>query len=572
MNINWVSASPAATKGMGDFREAMTEQGEVRIQSEAAAGKAAPNALSIEFVSNLVTQPFGRLKGQLRPAVEAEVSHADFDQVFQTLNSGSTADVLIAHLDHQWFFELVPDDSILSRTGDLVAQCERWLAANAGSLILNTIAFLPRSPILSERSRQARLVAEANAELFAFAERDPRVSILDLAAILGGLGHEAALRERNRYVMRFPYSPDATKRIVSGYAEVIRSTRRARRKAVIVDADNTLWNGVIGEVGYEGIGVDDEFPNVIHKQLQRQLLELKRLGYLICVVTKNNEADFLEAFAKRSMPLSLEDLVTYRANWVDKSDNLRSIAEELNIGTDALVFIDDNPFEIEEVRARLPDVDCQLFPKDDPEAALVLIDRIESLTAGTLTSEDLKKTEQYRAESRRKLAAESASSIEDYLASLDIKLTVSVNERAHVPRITQLINKTNQFNLTTKRRSEAEVVGLMAHNKIYDFRVEDRFGDMSIVGVAIVVDGTIDTFLMSCRALGRRLETEMLRVVTEGSGEPLDALYIASSRNGMTAEFYDQNGFELVEQTDDRKLYRQSGRIKPVEYVTIVAN
>lgn len=571
MNIKGVSASPAATNGRATLDE-MTKHSEVRVQSEAAAGSPARKAVSVEFVSNLVTQPFGRLKGELRSVAEVEIRHADFDQVFQTLNGTSDADLLIVHLDRQWFFDLVPGDAIRQRTGELIAQCERWLATNPGSLVLNTIAFLPRSPIISERNRQARLVAEANAELFAFADRDSRVSVLDLAAILASLGYESALRERNRHVMRFPYSPDATKRIVAGYAELIRSMSRARRKAVVVDADNTLWNGVIGEVGYEGIGIDDEFPNVIHKQLQSQLLELKRLGYLLCVVTKNNETDFLEAFAKRSMPLSLDDLVTYRANWTDKSENLRSIAEELNIGIDALVFIDDNPFEIEEVRARLPEVDCQLFPKDDPEQALLLVDRIESLTATVLTSEDLAKTEQYRAESRRKLAAESASSIESYLASLDIKLTVSVNHSAHVPRITQLINKTNQFNLTTMRRGDAEVVDLMARGKVYDFRVEDRFGDMSIVGVAIVVDGVIDTFLMSCRALGRRLETEMLRIVTDDADQPLEALYVASSRNGMTAEFYEQNGFELIEETDGKKHYRQANRIQPVEYVTVVAN
>lgn len=550
----------------------MTIQSEVRVQSEAVAGSLVRKVLSIEFVSNLVTQPLGRLKGELQSIVEAEIRHADFDQVFQTLSGVSDADLLIVHLDRQWFFDIVPGDAICQRTGELIAQCERWLATNPGSLMLNTIAFLPRSPIMSERNRQARLVAEANAELFDFADRDSRVLILDLASIIASQGYESALRERNRHVMRFPYSPDATKRIVAGYAELIRSMFRARRKAVVVDADNTLWNGIIGEVGCEGIGVDDEFPNVIHKQLQSQLLELKRLGYLICVVTKNNEADFVEAFTRRSMPLSLDDLVTYRANWTDKSENLRSIAEELNIGIDALVFIDDNPFEIEEVRTRLPEVDCQLFPKDDPEQALLLVDKIESLTARALTSEDLAKTEQYRAESQRKRAAGSASSIESYLASLDIKLTVSVNQRAHIPRITQLINKTNQFNLTTTRRSEAEVIALMARGKVYDFRVEDRFGDMSIVGVVIVVDGVIDTFLMSCRALGRRLETEMLRIVTDDADQPLEALYVASNRNGMTAEFYEQNGFELIKNTDGRKRYRQTNRIQPVEYVTVVAN
>lgn len=528
-------------------------------------------SLSIHFTGNLVTQPLSRLSGELAAVAEADVSHADFDQVIQTLSKQQAVDFLIVHLDHHWFFDLFPDEQALDRIAQLIAMCERWLAANSGAIILNTLAFLPRSPVAAERNRQAQMVAEINAALFALAEREPRVSILDLAAIIARLGHETALRERNRYVMRYPYTSEATKRIVANYGELILSTRRARRKAIVIDADNTLWSGVIGEVGVEGIGIDDEFPNVIHRQLQRYLLELKRLGYLICVVTKNNEADFLEAFAKRSMPLSLDDLVTYRSNWADKSENLRSIAEELNIGIDALVFIDDNPFEIEEVRARLPDVDCHLFTPTDPEAAFGVLDRIASLSARSLTDEDLSKTEQYRAEARRKQSAASADSIDDYLRSLDIRLTVSVNDRAHVSRIAQLTNKTNQFNLTTRRYDEADIASLMDRGRVYDFRVEDRFGDMGIVGVAIVVDGAIDTFLMSCRALGRRVESEMLRFLTEDAG-PLEATYIASTRNGMTAEFYDQNGFELIAEDGSRKLYRQAEPIAPTEHLTLVCN
>ncbi len=169
----------------------------------------------------------------------------------------------------------------------------------------------------------------------------------------------------------------------------------------MVDADNTLWGGVVGEDGVENLEVDSDYPGIVHTQLQRQLLRLKGLGILLCAVTKNNEEDFRAVFAQRAMPLRLDDFVAYRSNWSEKSENIRDLAATLNLGLDSFVFLDDNPFEIEEVRARLPGVECHLFDRTRPEQALTLLDGIASLRARNVTAEDLAKTEQYRGEAQR---------------------------------------------------------------------------------------------------------------------------------------------------------------------------
>ncbi len=347
---------------------------------------------------------------------------------------------------------------------------------------------------------------------------------------------------------------------------------RARRKVVVVDADNTLWGGVVGEDGVENLEVDSDYPGIVHTQLQRQLLRLKGLGILLCAVTKNNEEDFRAVFAQRAMPLRLDDFVAYRSNWTEKSENIRDLAAALNLGLDSFIFLDDNPFEIEEVRARLPGVECHLFDRTRPEQALTLLDGIASLRARNVTAEDLAKTEQYRGEAQRQELQRSAASMDEYLASLEIRVHVARNNPGSLRRVTQLINKTNQFNLTTRRYTEDEVATAMREGGVYAARVVDRFGDMGIVGVAIVRGGELETFLMSCRALGRRIEAQILRHVCQQEGDrDLKAQYRPSAKNRMVESFLDDNGFEPLSAGPEGKTYRLTRGPDDTPYIHIVA-
>lgn len=526
---------------------------------------------TIRFVGNVITQPFAKVAAALEWC-ELTCIHDDFGQVVQVLKTPSGDDYLAVHLDHRWFFDVVADEEAVARAKELADHVRHWLQTSSGVVILNTVTAPLFSSVDSDLHAQAERLARINSILFSLAQENSRVRIVDVANIILHLGWDAVWRERNRYVMQHPYSPAATAHLVEAYARIIRLDGRARRKVIVVDADNTLWGGVLGEDGPDGVVLDQEYPGIAYYVFQRQLAHLRRLGHLLVVVTKNNESDFLDLFQRRQMPLALTDFVTYRSNWREKSENIAEVAEELNLGLDSFVFIDDNAFEIEEVKSRLPGVECWLFPKNAPEQAMTLLAGVESLQAASITLEDLAKTEQYRTEAERGLLKTTSASLEDYLQSLDIEVSVSVNDRSQVGRIAQLTNKTNQFNLTTRRYTESDIVSFMTNGAVYGFRVKDRFGDLGLVGVAIVVDGEIDTFLMSCRALGRKIEAGMLRFVTKQASSPLRASYRRTAKNDMVSNFFDRNGFALVSSSEEERHYLMNEGPENIGHVRFVEN
>ena len=323
-----------------------------------------------------------------------------------------------------------------------------------------------------------------------------------------------------------------------------------RKKVLVLDADNTLWGGIVGEDGVEGIKCDENYPGILYKRFQEQLKEISDSGIVLTLVSKNNFDDVKEVFDKRKMPLKWEDFLIKKINWTPKSQNIKEIASEINVGLDSLLFIDDNPFEIEEVKESIG-VDGILLTQEN---ILEILDDIR-LKAITITKEDRAKLEQYKSEQKRAEVFSKVDSIDDFIASLNIQINYWINNKNQLKRITQLINKTNQFNLTTRRYTESEVEQMMQKDKVFSFQVEDKFGDMGIVSVVIVKDGEIDTFLMSCRVLGRKIEEQIMKIVLENSSLPLKARYIKSPKNAQVKELYERLGFRLLSQNESEKEY-----------------
>ncbi len=287
------------------------------------------------------------------------------------------------------------------------------------------------------------------------------------------------------------------------------------------------------------------------------------------MVSKNNEADVRELFEKRLMPLTLDDFIVTKINWRTKSENIAEIAYELNLGIDSLLFVDDNPFEIEEVRNALPQVGTLLLDKENPLENITRLEAEPSIHAVAITEEDRHKSEQYLGEKRRGEVFKSVADPEAFIRSLGITITWWRNNRAQLPRITQLINKTNQFNLTTRRYTQAEVEKIMERDTIFSFKVEDKFGDMGIVGVVIVRGGVIDTFLLSCRVLGRGIEERIIDVVLDECGEKLEAEYLPSSKNAQVEDLYERLGFEVIGREGNAKHYRFAWRAGSKPYIEI---
>lgn len=379
------------------------------------------------------------------------------------------------------------------------------------------------------------------------------VSFLDMDGCQRYVGIEQSGDARKWYLYRQPYSEQFWSEVATHLFQALRRQKTASKKCLVVDCDNTLWGGIVGEDGLEGIKLGEDFPGSAFRDFQRQLLTLKSRGVMLAICSKNNEADVWEVFNRHDgMVVKRDDFVGHRINWVDKPTNIRAIAKELNIGLDSLVFVDDSSIEIERVRNDLPMVECIQVPEDAARFlqhfnAFRLFDREQ------VSDEDRIRSEMMIQERERQTLGASLSA-EDFTKALQLAVDFFEIKDEHVARVTQLIGKTNQFNLTTRRRAAGEVAALRDSpgSKVFAWRVADRFGDYGLVGVIIAERSgdsiMLDTFLMSCRVLGRGVESAIFAALAEYArsvgASQLVGQYIPSAKNSLVANLYRDHGFE----------------------------
>lgn len=344
-----------------------------------------------------------------------------------------------------------------------------------------------------------------------------------------------------------------------------------RKKCIVLDLDNTLWGGVLGEEGIHGIEIGGDYPGNSFLSFQFYLLELYKSGVILTICSKNNESDVLDVWLKNpNIIIKKEHIATYRINWNNKAENIKEIVEELNIGYDSVVFIDDNPSERELVKQFLPMVVTPDFPIEPYQLPLFTKTLTEQyFNVYSLTKEDLDKTQQYKANSKRASLQKAFSNFDDYLKSLEIKIKIGKADSATISRVAQMTQKTNQFNLTTKRYTDGDILSLIDSGyAVYYISVNDKFGDNGISGLIIISIDTIsghaeiDSLLLSCRILGKGIEEAFVSFICnklkmEGF-TTLQASYIATKKNGLAENFYDKLGFIAkadIEQVDNIKTY-----------------
>ncbi len=328
-------------------------------------------------------------------------------------------------------------------------------------------------------------------------------------------------------------------------------------KCLVLDLDNTLWGGVVGDDGLDGLALGQgSAEGEAFAAFQAYAKDLAGRGVILAVCSKNDEANALAPFEQHpEMVLKRADIACFVANWDDKATNLRRIAESLNIGLDALVFVDDNPFERNLVREKLPMVAVPEV-SDDPSTFARCLADAGYFEALALTDEDRARGAQYQANAARASMAGAANDIGDYLASLEMRLIWTRFDSVGLSRTVQLINKSNQFNLTTRRYDEADIKQMIANPDCLglQLRLVDRFGDNGMIAVAIMVRqgdaAVIDTWLMSCRVLGRKVEEATLQILAEEAGRwgvaTLRGAYLPTAKNGMVKEHYSKLGFAPV--------------------------
>jgi FkbH-like protein len=349
--------------------------------------------------------------------------------------------------------------------------------------------------------------------------------------------------------------------LVELWLALLRARWGAARKVLITDLDNTLWGGVVGEDGVDGLQVGaGTAVGEAHAAYQEYLVELKSRGVLLAVCSKNNSADAAEVFARRTMPLRREDFSGWMVNWEDKVENLRALARMLNVGLDSFVFVDDNPAERARVRAALPEVAVPELPTEPAEFITCLNQRrfFEPLT---VSAEDRQRHGAYQANLQRAESQQGAASVEDFLCGLEMTGERESFSEKNRERVAQLLARTNQWNLTTRRHGAAELTALGARPDVLTqaFRLGDRFGDNGLVGLWIAIarggaaggfapEWEIDSWLMSCRVIGRGLEDLMFNALVEMTrargGRRLHGLYRPTAKNALVADWLSRLGFQ----------------------------
>jgi FkbH-like protein len=343
------------------------------------------------------------------------------------------------------------------------------------------------------------------------------------------------------------------------YLRYLRAARGLNRKCIVLDLDNTLWGGVIGEDGLGGIQLGAEAPGNAFVAFQSELEKLWRRGILLAIASKNNPDDARAALEQHpDMLLRPSHFAAQRINWSSKAANIRELARELNIGLDSLVFLDDNPVERAQVRAELPQVLVPELPTDPADYRTCLLE-LGVFDTLALTAEDRQRNQQY-ADQRARREAESALSVDDYLADLDLVVEIELANPLNLARIAQLTNKTNQFNLTTRRYTEAEISDRLARGwRVFGARVRDRFGDNGLTGLIMLTpDWTIDTLLLSCRVMGRGVETALLAMASDealrAGVSRLRGWFHPTDKNAPARDVYRDHGFAIADHGPDESV------------------
>jgi FkbH-like protein len=333
------------------------------------------------------------------------------------------------------------------------------------------------------------------------------------------------------------------------------------KKCIVLDLDNTLWGGIIGEDGIEGIKLGNTAPGIEYLDFQRSLLGLYNRGIILAICSKNNYDDAIKVFQEHPFQILKEEhFAAMRINWQNKATNIAELAKEINIGLDSIVFFDDNPVERSIVSQAHPEVLVVDMPKN-PRLYRETLENLEVFDVLSLTKEDMARGEMYAGKRKRAELETSMESIEDFLRTLEMKVRIKPVDDFDTPRVVQLIGKTNQFNLTTRRYTDAEVQKFREGDSsiVYSMAVTDKFGDEGVVGVVIVKqkneDWWIDTFLMSCRVIGRSVETAMLaKIVKDARAQGASRIigeYIPTKKNPPAAKVYEDHGFGMSTETDE---------------------
>lgn len=390
---------------------------------------------------------------------------------------------------------------------------------------------------------------------FVLKSKPKNLILVDIDKVIANISVSSSIDYRYFYTAKSIYTIEFYKAYSNYISPIIFAINGLAKKTLLLDCDNTLWHGIIGEDGFSGIKMSSQDKKgCVYSEIQEITKELSKQGILLCLCSKNNPDDVNEVLQSHpDMKLTEGEITLSKVNWNEKTTNIHEAARELNLGLDSFVFLDDSDFEINLVKSLLPEVVALQVPVNIYEYPAFLRKNLRLFYKANSTQEDLIKSKMYQEQLVRETERVKFNNVDEYLSSLELTATITINDKNNIPRISQLTQKTNQFNLTTQRYTEAEISTLIENDttKIFSMCVKDKFGDYGLTAISIVsIEGntaTISDFLMSCRILGRRLEFALfdyiLKILREDGLSKIKSKYLATQKNSQVQNFYDSLGF-----------------------------
>ncbi len=555
--------------------------------------------VQINFLRNFTVEgiePFleyHSLSGGLQPSI----TFGNYDMIRQEIMDSTShlfhdsPDLVVLaiyfdiYLPDWWKVEWSSDDVMR----DLVSIYVELSKKTDAIIALNTFipSFYPEYGIAGEAERHSSYdeTLKLNQLIRKFVSTNSRQFVLiDWERMVRILGENDSMDYRFWYMSKLPFKSKFLSYYAYELTKITRALKGKTKKCLVLDCDNTLWGGIVGEDGIDGINLDpNTYPGNIYFEFQKKILKLYERGVLVILCSKNNEMDVLDVLDNHPhCLLSRSHLSGWKINWDDKATNIKILAQELNLGLDSFVFVDDSQIECELIRKLVPEVQVYQVPQRLYEYP-VLLDRDGLFDTLTLSEEDSNRTEMYQVEMLRKNEQAKFESIEQYLETLSISISVHKARASEVPRISQLTQKTNQFNLTTRRYSETQIQEIIAspHAEVLSLSVSDKFGDSGLTGVIIATinEGvaTVDTFLMSCRVLGRNIEVSFwltaMKVLERQWGMcTWESEFIPTTKNQQVRDFWKNLNFTEVSEQQGKVVFeflRTYSKPDSVPYIEI---
>lgn len=546
----------------------------------------------IKILSNITCNQFAEVFSYIlyTENINPLIKIGNYDNIIQESFFCNEDDLVFIHYElvnilgkHNIFVENFSEKEIELLINTVKSEIDTILSnlSSNPSVIFNTFSSegIYSSSILPSKCK--KIAESLNAHLYSI--QMSNLHILNINEIIYRIGINRAFDYRMYYLSKTLYTIDFWKEYSNNVMPLLLKNTGKTKKAVIFDCDNTLWKGILGEDGESGIDMSPQSKiGQIYNSVQKIAVWMSSKGIIIGLCSKNNKQDIDNIIRNHPEIVLKEDyLVISRINWNDKASNLREIAGELNVGLDSILFVDDSSFEINLIKEQLPMICSFQVPEAIHEYPKQLLDTINKYFYLSGLKADLDKTEQYKAQKIRTEEKNKFNSIDEYLSSIGLEISFKENDISEIERISQLTQKTNQFNLTTKRYTEVQIESFMkdSSKKVYSISVRDKFGDSGLTAVCIInfnEIATIDTLLMSCRIMGRNIEKAIMDVIIKECGNRkinrVSAKYLKTEKNTPVCKLYEEFGFTLLSDDNGNKtyeLYTENYNYNNINYIKI---